>query len=202
MDDKTLARIFEPFFTTKPEGRGTGLGLATVHWIIEQSGGRVRVESRVGKGTSFTICLPTTPDTIDDGRGRPPRQSAFAGCQTILVVDDHDLARRLTYDFLSGHGYEVLIARNGHDAVQIARKYHGPIHLLLVDIVMPRISGPNVAKHVTKLHPEAKVLFMTAYADVADVGPLDGAREILRKPFMHHELMSKVRQILGEVVTQ
>jgi two-component system, cell cycle sensor histidine kinase and response regulator CckA len=202
IDEKTQTRIFEPFFTTKPEGKGTGLGLAAVHGIIEQSGGHIRVESQAGAGTTFKIYLPTTRDVVSETPRRSCSQNVAPGCETILVVDDHDLARTLTHDFLSGHGYNVLVAKNGREAVQIARKRRSPIHLLLTDIVMPKMSGPSVAKHLGQLHPEAKVLYMTAYADVMDAGDSAGPCEVLRKPFMHHELMSKVRQILGKVIAQ
>ena len=202
MDEKTQAHIFEPFFTTKPEGKGTGLGLATVHGIIEQSGGQVHVESRLGQGTTFKIYLPTTEDMVTESPRRQSRRTGPTGCQTILVVDDHDLARKLTSDFLSGHGYEVMVAKNGREALQIAMKHHDPIHLLLTDIVMPKMSGPNVAKRMSTAHPETKVLYMTAYADVVDANDLGIHCEVLKKPFLHHELMSKVRQVLGQVVAQ
>jgi two-component system cell cycle sensor histidine kinase/response regulator CckA len=202
IDEITLTHLFEPFFTTKPEGKGTGLGLATVHGIIEQSGGRIRVESQAGAGTTFKIYLPTARDVVSETPRRSCGQDVAPGCETILVVDDHDLARKITHDFLSGHGYNVLVAKNGREAVQIARKHRAPIHLLLTDIVMPKMSGPSVAQHLEQLHPGAKVLYMTAFADVMDAGDLAGPWEVLHKPFMHHELMSKVRQVLGKIIAQ
>lgn len=204
MDAKVQARIFEPFFTTKREGKGIGLGLAMVHGIIEQNGGHIRVTSRLGEGTTFKIFLPLTEAGLAEAN--PPQRERIGafGCETILVVDDNDLVRRLTIDFLGLHGYEVLSARGGNDAIQIAMKHHGPIHLLVTDIVMPMMSGPLLSKRLSALHPETKVLYMTAYADLMDFADLGigNHSELLRKPFMQHELMSKVRYILGEIVPQ
>ena len=203
MDEKTQARIFEPFFTTKPEGRGTGLGLASVHGIIEQSGGHVRVSSRVGEGTTFRVYLPNTPGADMEREVPQAARKAAPNCATVLLVEDHDLGRKLASEFLRGHGYEVLAAKHGREAIQIARNHRGAIHLLLTDVVMPKMSGPVVAKRVVAIHPETKVLYMTAYSHLMDFGE-DGLREhceVLKKPFMHHELMSTVRHVLGETLT-
>ena len=202
MDDKIQARIFEPFFTTKPEGKGTGLGLAVVHGIVEQSGGHVRVSSRPGEGTTFRIVLPSTQDPVEDAHFPGAQIKSVAGCETILVVDDHDVARHLTVDFLSSHGYAVLFAKNGREAIQVAKKHAAPIHLLLTDVVMPKLSGPDLAKRLAAIHPETKVIYMTAYADVMDVARLGlcDQRHVLSKPYMHHELMGKVRRVLGKIV--
>jgi two-component system cell cycle sensor histidine kinase/response regulator CckA len=202
MDEKIRAHIFEPFFTTKPEGKGTGLGLAFVYGIIEQSGGTIRVSSELGKGTTFKIYLPCFPGLVAGAQIDQAKCKIPSGCETILVVDDQDFARRLTFDFLCAHGYEVLYARNGREAMQVAKKHREPIHLLLTDILMPKMLGPNLAKRLAAVHPETKVLYMTAYADVMDFADLGlGDRcDVLGKPFMHHELMSKVRHILGSVV--
>jgi two-component system, cell cycle sensor histidine kinase and response regulator CckA len=202
MNENTQARIFEPFFTTKPEGKGTGLGLAMVHGIIEQTGGHIRVSSRLGEGTTFKIFLPSTQEPLERNKVRGDQPKAIAGCETIIVVDDHDVARKLTLDFLSAHGYEVLVAKNGREAMQIAKKRSAPIQLLLTDVVMPKMSGPDLAKRMTAVHPETKVLYMTAYADVMDVANLEimDRSEVLNKPYMHHELMGKVRQLLGRVI--
>lgn len=202
MDDKIQARIFEPFFTTKPEGKGTGLGLAVVHGIVEQSGGYIRVSSRPREGTTFRILLPCMQDLVDSAQSRPTQVKTVSGCETILVVDDHDVARKLTLDFLSAHGYAVLVAKNGREAIQAAKKHPAAIHLLLTDVVMPKISGPELAKRLSAIHPETKVIYMTAYADVMDVARLGlgDQREVLTKPYMHHELMGKVRRVLGKII--
>jgi len=202
MGENVQAHIFEPFFTTKPEGKGTGLGLAMVHGIIEQNGGYIRVTSRPGEGTTFKIFLPSTQEGIAEVERRQTERNGGPGCETILVVDDHDLARRLTLDFLGLHGYEVLSARGGREAIQIAKKHSGPIHLLVTDIVMAKMSGPLLTKRLSALHPETKVIYMTAYADLMDFADLGigNQTELLRKPFMQHELVSKVRHILGEIV--
>lgn len=202
MDEKVQARIFEPFFTTKPEGKGAGLGLAMVHGILEQSGGYVRVASRAGQGTTFKIFLPSAQDRISKPEPRRAEPSSASGCETILVVDDQDLVRRLTLDFLALQGYEVLSAKNAREAIEIARKHQRPIHLLVTDIVMPRMSGPHLSKRLAALHPETKVLYMTAYADHMDFADLEigSHSDLLRKPFMRHELISKVRRVLGDVI--
>jgi CheY-like chemotaxis protein len=204
MDESTQGRIFEPFFTTKPEGKGTGLGLALVHGIIGQSAGYIRVSSRLGEGATFKILLPSTVEPVEERKLERTQSAPVTGRESILVVDDHDVARRLTRDFLSAHGYEVLVARDGREAIQIAKKRSAAIRLLLTDVLMPKISGPELAKCVSTLHPEAKVLYMTAYADVMDVanlGLIDRC-EVLNKPYMHHELIGKVRQLLGGAVTR
>lgn len=200
MDERVKARIFEPFFTTKPEGKGTGLGLAVVHGIIEQNGGYIRVSSRLGEGSTFRIFLPWTQGELAAPETKRSERKSVSGNGTILVVDDNDLARTLTLDFLSLHGYDVLSARSGNEAIQMVRKHNGPIHLLATDILMPKMSGPDLAKRLAVLHPETKVLYMTAYADLMDFADIGDRSDFLRKPFMQHELISKVRQVLGEVV--
>jgi two-component system cell cycle sensor histidine kinase/response regulator CckA len=202
MDEAVQAHVFEPFFTTKPVGLGTGLGLAMVHGIIDQSGGRVRVWSRPGEGTTLKIYLPSVDGPLPEDMPLRAERKLSSKCQTILVVDDDNLARGLTADFLSLHGYEVLCARSGVQALQIAKKHTAPIHLLVTDIVMQQMSGPNLATRLAALHRETRVLFMTGYADLLEFAQFrlaDGC-VFLRKPFLHHELMDKVHDVLGELV--
>jgi two-component system, cell cycle sensor histidine kinase and response regulator CckA len=203
MDDRTQSRIFEPFFTTKPEGKGTGLGLAMVHGIVEQSGGHIRVSTQPGAGTTFRILLPCTKGAPRDVAFPRSQCKNVGGCETILVVDDYDVARNLTLSFLSAHGYTVLTAKNGREAIRIAKIHHGPIHLLVTDIVMPKMSGTELARRFTAVHPETKVIYMTAYAEVMDVVRLglEDQHEVISKPYMHHELMGKVRDVLGRMIT-
>jgi len=203
MDERTLTRIFEPFFTTKPEGKGTGLGLAMVHGIVEQSGGHIRVSSQTCKGTTFRIVLPCAEGPTQDVAFPRSRCKKSVGCETILVVDDYDVARNLTLGFLSAHGYAVLAAKNGREAIRIAKSHAAPIHLLVTDIVMPKMSGTELAKRFATVHPETKVIYMTAYADVMDVIHLglQDQHEVISKPYMHHELMSKVQHAIGKIVT-
>jgi PAS domain S-box-containing protein len=202
MDEKVKAHIFEPFFSTKPEGRGNGLGLAMVHGIIDQSAGYVRVWSEPGEGTTLKILLPIVPEQPVEALPQRIDRRVAPGCQTILVVDDNDLARSVTVDFLSLHGYDVLSGRNGIHALQVAKKHTAPIHLLVTDIVMQRMSGPNLAARLGSLHPETKILYVTGYADLLDFSELrlGNGCEFLRKPFLRHELMAKVHDLLGELL--
>lgn len=204
MDDKIKARIFEPFFTTKPEGKGTGLGLAMVYEIVVRMGGYIRVLSRPGEGATFQLIFPRIQVPTSNVLARQSECTKLAGVETILVVDDHDVARNLTIEFLSSFGYVVLAARNGKEAFQVARKHAQPIHLLLTDVVMPKMSGPLLAKRLTSIHPETKVVYMTAYADFIDIrqAGVDIAEDVLSKPYMHHELLGKVRQTLGATMAQ
>jgi PAS domain S-box-containing protein len=202
MDENTQARIFEPFFTTKAEGKGTGLGLAMVHGIVEQSGGHIRVSSRPDVGSTFRILLPCAKGAGIKVVFPQAQCNTGGGCETILVVDDYDVARNLTFSFLSAHGYAVLTARNGREAIRIAKAHRGPIHLLVTDVVLPQMSGTELAKQVTILRPETKVIYMTAYADVMDMIPagLGVPHQVISKPYMHHELMGTVRHVLGRMV--
>ena len=168
MGEDTLARIFEPFFSTKEVGKGSGLGLATVDGIVAQSGGRIRVDSEIGQGTTFTVVLPSTDDrspctpTVE-------RIASTAGSETVLLVEDEGALRRLSRRVLAQFGYTVVEAPNGEEALQLAEAYHGPIHLVLTDVVMPRMSGRDLAQRVLASHPEAKILFMSGYTDDAVV---------------------------------
>jgi two-component system cell cycle sensor histidine kinase/response regulator CckA len=200
MDKATQERIFEPFFTTKPQGKGTGLGLSTVHGIIEQSGGQISVSSKFGQGTSFRILLPVMTEPPEVQSPKELQKESLTGLETILVVEDSDLTRKLTCENLQENGYEVLSARNAQEAGDIARSHRGPIHLLLTDVVMPGMSGERLARMLASRRPETKVLYMTGYVEAmsAPVSKKDSAQNILQKPFLAHELMGKVREILGD----
>jgi CheY-like chemotaxis protein len=203
MDELTKARIFEPFFTTKPEGKGTGLGLAMVYEIVARMGGHIRVLSRPSEGTTFELLLPRIQSPTSNVMAQKHDDRRLTGVETILVVDDYDVARNLTIEFLSTFGYTVLAARNGKEAIRLAKKHAQPIHLLLTDIVMPKMSGPVLAKQFGVIHPETKIIYMTAYADSIDaqnVG-MGAPQEVLSKPYMHHELLGKVRGALGSPMT-
>lgn len=204
MDEKTQCRIFEPFFTTKPEGKGTGVGLSIVQEIIAEAAGKVRIASRSGEGTTVQLFLPAALGGSTDSEKRSEPQRTVNGCETILIVDDHDVARNISRDILVAHGYDVLTAKSGTEALATAKQYEGPIHLLITDIVLPKLSGPDLAKECAKLRPEMKLMYMTAYADVLEVAALVGNSqcEMLRKPYMCHELMSRVRHALGAGNTQ
>jgi PAS domain S-box-containing protein len=196
MDETTRQHIFEPFFTTKEVGKGTGLGLATVHGIIRQSGGWVEVSSEVGVGTSFEVYLPRL-----DGCSLPEESIGVVterGNETILLVEDQKSVRSFTGAVLKQYGYHVIEASDGDEAMSLAGAYAGEIHLLLTDVVMPGISGKESSERMKKVRPNLKVLSMSGYtADViAQRGVLDGSVAFLHKPFSPVELAAKVRQVL------
>jgi two-component system, cell cycle sensor histidine kinase and response regulator CckA len=201
MDAETQAHLFEPFFTTKEKGKGTGLGLATVYGIVKQSGGYIWVYSEPGGGTSFKIYLPR----IEEERAnavRNPRTASKAlprGCETVLLVEDEDGVRQLAREYLEMNGYTVIAAEDGHTALELAAMHGGPIHLLMTDVVMPGISGRELAQRIAKTRPEIKVLYMSGYTDQAVVhhGILDTGALLLQKPFTMATLASKLREILA-----
>ena len=203
MDHDTLARIFEPFFSTKEVGKGSGLGLATVDGIVAQSGGRIRVDSEPGQGTTFTILLPSTDDRSPDSVPLEPTASTN-GSETVLLVEDEAALRRLSRRVLAQFGYTVVEAPNGEEALQLAEAYNGPIHLVLTDVVMPRMSGRDLAHRVLTSHPEAKVLFMSGYTDDAVVqhGVQTQEVSLLRKPFTPYALAARVREVLDGSATR
>jgi two-component system cell cycle sensor histidine kinase/response regulator CckA len=190
-------RIFEPFFTTKAAGKGTGLGLAVVHGIVQQAGGRVEVYSEVDVGTTFKIYIPQIKLAARD-----PSQSHSKilpkGTETILLAEDENGVRALSRQILTGSGYSVLEAADGKEALRIAIGHRKPIHLLVTDVVMPGLGGRQVAEQVLRLHPEAKVLFLSGYTDDAVVhhGILHEEVQFLQKPFAPFALACKVREVL------
>jgi hypothetical protein len=199
MDDETKRHIFEPYFTTKEVGKGSGLGLATVHGIIRQSGGDIRLESEPNKGTTFTIWLPRTEEvpameSIELVLEAPP------GRETILVVEDAESVRVLVREALEDAGYRVIEASNGIEALERISQNREPIHLMLTDVVMPKMGGRALATRVASLHPETKILFMSGYVGDGVNGiyhPL-GRRASISKPFKPEELARKVREVLDE----
>jgi CheY-like chemotaxis protein len=198
MDPKTQARIFEPFFTTKGSRNGTGLGLAMVYGIVKQSGGNIWVYSEPGQGTTFKIYLPRIEQPIESDQGRSAPAPALRGVETVLLVEDEDAVRDLARDILQAQGYTVLEARHGAEALRISAQHPGPIHLLLTDVVMPEMTGRELADRLAVLRPAIKVLYMSGYTDSAVVhhGVLDPGTVFLQKPFAAAVLASKVREIL------
>jgi two-component system, cell cycle sensor histidine kinase and response regulator CckA len=198
MDKATLARVFEPFFTTKGVGRGTGLGLSTVFGIVAQSGGSVWVSSELGKGTSFKVYLPRVDTDAVRARSRPPPAVSRNGTETVLLVEDEDQVRAAARSILARHGYNVIEARNPGEAVIVCDTLQQPIHLLLTDVVMPRLSGPELAKRLVATRPDMKVLFMSGYTDdsVLRHGVLDAKVAYLQKPLTIESLTAKVREVL------
>jgi two-component system, cell cycle sensor histidine kinase and response regulator CckA len=200
MDEPTMVRIFEPFFTTKEPGKGTGLGLAMVHGFIKQSGGHVSVSSEVGKGSSFKVYLPEVQVVRTLGKSRFGQKKMPQGSETILLVEDDVEVRVLTYQILQSCGYTVLAAAHGAEAIQMAEKHQGTLHLLLSDVVMPGMGGRQVAERVKALKPAIKVLYLSGYTDDAVVrhGVLESETAFLQKPFTPALLANKVREVLDQ----
>jgi signal transduction histidine kinase len=199
MDAATAARVFEPFFTTKDREGGTGLGLATVHGIIQQSRGHITVESAPGKGASFQVHLPSRTEpalvaTAPSSQPVPPRN-----VETILLVEDEEQVRRAVRGILRRQGYTVLEAQNGGEAFMICERHHGPIHLLVTDVVMPVMNGREVAERLAPMRPTMRVLYMSGYTDQAIVkgGALESGISFLPKPVTPDALMRKVREVLN-----
>jgi CheY-like chemotaxis protein len=197
MDAATCARVFEPFFTTKGS-RGTGLGLATVHRIVQQSGGVVEVVSAPGEGTTFEVFLPCAGETPEPDAAARPSRTAQGGGETILLVEDEDGVRELAGHTLELAGFQVLRAAAGAEALEISGRHEGPIHLLLTDVVMPRMSGRELAVRLKKIRPSLKVLYMSGYVDDALVqhGINNEEADFLQKPFDAAGLQAKVREVL------
>ncbi len=199
MDAQTQARIFDPFFTTKPQGKGTGLGLATAHGIISQSGGHISVYSKPGQGTTFKIYLPQVDPGAQVVRSKHGSVRPERGWETILLIEDEERVRGLIQQILTGEGYKVLKAKNSVDAHQVCVKHKGPIHLLLTDVIIPGgQNGVQLAKALTARYPEMKVLYISGYTDnmIAHQGMLDPDVAFLPKPFTLSSLLGKVREVL------
>ena len=197
MDEATRARIFEPFFTTKAPGKGTGLGLATVYGIVKQSSGSISVYSEPGRGTAFKVYLPRV-DEAAEAVPASPRAAARGGSETILVVEDNEMVRTVTCEILKRQGYTVVEARHGLDALDIAQRYHGAIHLLITDVVMPEMGGPELVSRLGPIRPRMKIVYVSGYtADAIDhQGMLDEGIEFLSKPVALDTLVRKVREVL------
>ena len=200
MDADTKAHIFEPFFTTKGLGKGTGLGLSTVYGIVKQSGGYISVYSEPGRGTTFKVYLPRVQDAVKAQRKEEAREAGAdtRGRETILVVEDEPMIRELIETMLQSRGYSVLIVDNPMQAAAFSAEYSGPIHLLLTDVVMPGISGREIANQISAQRPKMKVIFVSGYTPNAIVhhGILDEDLNFLQKPFTAGTLTSKVREVL------
>ena len=196
MDAATQARIFEPFFTTKGIGKGTGLGLSTVFGIVRQSGGSVWVYSEPGVGTTFKVYLPRVDSALEVARARP--QGLLHGTETILLVEDEEQVRAIADSVLRRQGYRVLCARSPGEALLQSEQHQGPIHLLLTDVVMPQMSGPELARRLSEQRPETKILCMSGYTDDAVMrhGVIEGGVAFVQKPFTPASLGAKVREVL------
>jgi two-component system cell cycle sensor histidine kinase/response regulator CckA len=204
MDGETQKHIFEPFFTTKECGKGTGLGLATVYGVVKQSGGVVGVHSEPGKGSTFKIYFPQVEEQPTAHKEDSSIEHDSSGTETVLVVENEQALLQLTSDVLSRTGYRVLSAHDGIQAIKIARSFDGPIHLLLTDIMMPKLNGHSLARRVSVLHPGIRILFMTGHSDLDETPheTLPSSYECLQKPFHRNTLIRRVRQTLDVVEMQ
>src|SRR5436309_3568194 len=198
MDEATQARIFEPFFTTKQLGKGTGLGLATVYGIVKQSDGYIWVYSEPRMGSAFKIYLPRVDAEVSREETRETTAPLPSGSETVLLVEDDRTVRLLAGEMLRMNGYTVLQARDGREALDLVRRHGQPIHLLLTDVVMPVVSGRQLASGVADIQPGIRVLYMSGYTDgvIAHHGVLDAGVAYLQKPFTADFLARKVREVL------
>ncbi|HEY0369415.1 MAG TPA: ATP-binding protein [Chthoniobacterales bacterium] len=200
MDEKTKSHIFEPFFTTKGPGKGTGLGLATVYGIVRQTGGGISVDSEVGKGSTFRIFLPQETKPVEQPKAIVPRPDRTQRFETVLVAEDEEIVRELICDVLEDEGYRVLCARDGTEALLMAREHDGPIHLLVSDVIMPHMNGPELAAQLSSARPDVKVLYVSGYSDndIGDHGVIGANIELLQKPFTPQTLATRVRDVIEE----
>lgn len=200
MDEETQSQIFDPFFTTKEVGKGTGLGLSTVYGIVKQSEGYIFVASEVGEGTAFNIYFNCVEDEAQSGIHEQAQTRSYSGSETILLVEDEDIVRNFARRVLVTNGYHVLDAGSGEEALEMCEKHEGVIDLLLTDVVMPRMSGRDVAEQILPFYPTLKVLFMSGYTDDEigqyGVGGLD--TDFLQKPFAPNDVLKKIRDMLDD----
>ncbi len=201
MDDGILSRIFEPFFTTKERGKGSGLGLATVHGIVKQHNGSICVHSEPNAGTTFQVCLPISEGAVRPSDSFPPVGLVdLHGSETILVVEDNQQVRDLVHSILTRRGYTVLVAESGKAALTLLDEHDGPVQLLLTDVVMPELNGRKLFERVRERCRDTKVLYMSGYTDdvIVHRGVLDSGVSFIQKPFLVEALAAKVREVLAK----
>jgi len=202
MTPETVAHIFEPFYTTKESGRGTGLGLSTVYGIVKQSGGYIWVYSEVGRGSSFKVYLPRVEQAAEALPAAKSGRGEQKGSETVLLVEDQPEVRELARMALMEKGYKVLVAGNPEDAERVCAGHESEIHLLLTDLIMPGITGRELAKRLTARHPRMRVLYMSGYTygimapSGGNGGMLEDGVAFLQKPFTPSALSEKVREVL------
>ena len=201
MTADTLHRVFEPFFTTKPPGEGTGMGLASSYGLITRAGGTIEIESELGEGTTVTLVLPAGEGAVVPGGNALPFTLEPGGQgERILLVEDDEVLREAIRRILSNSGFQVFPCADGAEALHVLRRASSRFEILLTDVVMPKMLGPELAQLVRDEQPDIRILFMSGYAAGA-LGPtnrLDEGCDLLRKPFGHHQLLTKLREILAE----
>ncbi len=200
MDEDVRSKIFDPFFTTKEQGKGTGLGLATVYGIVKQHDGYIYAYSEKGRGTTFKIYLPASKKTAEEIKSESTSKALLQGKETILIVDDNASIRQLIVETLKPLGYNCLQAACGKDAVDVLRNYKGEVHLLITDVVMPGMSGRDLAETIRDERPEMKVIFMSGYTEniIAHHGVLEPGINYISKPIMPVMLTQKIRNVLQD----
>jgi CheY-like chemotaxis protein len=196
MDSDTMSHMFEPFYTSQAPGNRTGLGLSIVYGIVKQSGGVVRVSSEPGMGTTVKLFFPRAEGDL---QGLPETPLSFRGDETVLLVEDEDGVRELIWKILTEHGYTVLEARHGRDALDVAASYQHPIQLLLSDVVMPEMGAGELADQLLAERPEMKVIYISGYTtdEVVRRGVSQNDAAFIQKPFTPDELMQQVRSVLS-----
>jgi CheY-like chemotaxis protein len=203
MTPEVLAHVFEPFFTTKPVGKGTGLGLATVYGIVKQSAGYVSIESAAGAGTTVTFYLPAVEGAVQPAPAAPVAPAA-AGTETILLVEDEAGLRLLMKRALERYGYAVLVAEDVDHALALANAHPRPIDMLVSDVIMPGLNGPDLAQRIVRLRPGMRVLYVSGFSSLAasGVGSLSPNAALLSKPFTPQALAVRVRECLDRVARE
>jgi CheY-like chemotaxis protein len=198
MPREVVSRLFEAFFTTKPPGEGTGLGLATVRGILDQTGGTIRVHTEVGKGSEFRVYWPRLAQAAPAPAPVETTPVPARGTGTVLVVEDDPLVRGVVTELLRRHGYTVLEAADGVQGLEVAARHEGPIHALVSDVVMPRMHGPELAEAIRAARPDIGILLLSGYAeDLADEGAVERLGAVLlAKPFRAEDLFERVREVL------
>jgi CheY-like chemotaxis protein len=193
MDERTKARIFEPFFTTKEVGKGTGLGLSTVYGIVKQSGGYIWVHSAPDQGTRFEVFLPQTAEEVPQHKGIHENALSDRGNATVLLAEDEEAVRELASEFLRTSGYDVIEAKDGLEAMELAERQSKPIDILVTDVVMPRMRGTELAMRLKRIHPGVRVVYMSGYLEHNSEDAFLMQAEQLQKPFSRKSLLMKVQ---------
>jgi CheY-like chemotaxis protein len=203
MDSAVLSRIFEPFFTTKERDKGTGLGLSTVEGIVSQSDGYIHVYSESGIGTTFKIYLPESQESMEKCSSERRFTQCIQGSETVMIVEDEDLVRRVVKRILEAYGYHVLEAGNGKKALSICKEYQEKIDILFTDVVMPGMTGKDLVENWIQMRPETKILFTSGYTEnvIIHQGNLEAGINFIQKPYRPEFLATKIREVLDSQIS-